>query len=183
MLFSILSSHLTWHFCSTDHSKSPFLLGTLSLHVFYMLLVFLLGQWFSSVSLVSPSSSLQPLNVGGLQGLVLIPLVSLTSLHFLGYFIQSHKFMNHLLTNYFPILSWSSNTFLELQTCISNCLLNISIWLSNWHIKFNIYKCNFFYLSPPNLLFLMTVNGSTCFQLLRPNSRVILVLDVSLSLF
>lgn len=175
MLFSILSSHLTWHFCSTDHSKSPFLLGTLSLHVFYTLLVFLLGQWFSSVSLVSPSSSLQLLNVGGLQGLVLIPLVSLTSFHFLGYFIQSHRFINHLLTNYFPILSWSSNTFLELQTCISNCLLNISIWLSNWHIKFNIYKCNFFYLSPPNLLFLMTVNGSTCFQLLRSNSRVSLI--------
>lgn len=73
--------------------------------------------------------------------MVLTPLISFVSSYFLGYFIQSHRFISHLFTDY-------SQFYLKIQHLSSGPDLYIQLptqhfYMDNRHTRFNMSKCKF----------------------------------------
>lgn len=94
---------------------------------------FLLPHWSLTLA------SLQALNMGASQSLMLLSVCSSLS-SWLVNLSQCHGFKYHLNFDNFHNDSFSPDLLSKLKTCISKCLLYISVWISQRYFKLNPFN-------------------------------------------
>ena len=96
------------------------------------------------------------------------------SAHVLGSLMQPHSFKDNLYTFWWlPKVHIQLRLSPECQTHKSNCLLDISTWMSNWHLKLIMPKTEFLIVSPKLPLPMVSpisLKGNTLPYLLRPEA-------------
>lgn len=139
---------------------------------YHILFLFSYHFGHSSVSLAGSFSSPWSVHVTVPQGSDLR--TPSLSVHALGSLMQPHSFKYNLYTFWWlPKVHIQLRLSPECQTHKSNCLLDISTWMSNRHLKLSMPKTEFLTVSPKLPLPMVSpisLKGNTLPYLLRPKA-------------